>query len=69
MDMVRWIGIYFDCKVSFSHHVKVKLMAAARSFNTLRSLVCHETGLSPSAMHTLYQAYVISRSDFGSEIW
>jgi hypothetical protein len=68
-DVVRWIGIYFDRKLSFSHHVKVKLMAAARSLNVLRSLICHETGLSPSATCTLYQAYVISRSDFGSEIW
>jgi hypothetical protein len=68
-DMVRWIGIYFDCKLSFSHHVKVKLMATTRSLNALRSLVRHETGLSHSATHTLYQACVISRSDFGSEIW
>jgi hypothetical protein len=68
-DMVRWIGIYFDRKLSFSHHVKVKLTATARSLNALRSLVRHETGLSPSATRTLYQACVISRSDFGSEIW
>jgi hypothetical protein len=34
-DVVRWIGIYFDRKLSFSHHVKVKLTAAARSLNAL----------------------------------
>jgi hypothetical protein len=68
-DMVRWIGIYFDRKLSFSHHVKVKLMAAARSLNALRSLICYETGVSPLATRTLYQACVISRSDFGSKIW
>jgi hypothetical protein len=68
-DMVQWIGIYFDHKLSFSHYVKVKLIAAARSLNALRSLIYHETGLSPSVTHTLYQACVICRSDFGSEIW
>jgi hypothetical protein len=34
-DMVRWIGIYFNRKLSFFHHVKVKLMAAARFLNAL----------------------------------
>jgi hypothetical protein len=35
MDVVQWIGIYFDRKLSFSHHVKVKLTAAARYLNAL----------------------------------
>jgi hypothetical protein len=68
-DVVRWIGIQFDRKLSFSHHVKVKLTAASRSFNALYSLVRHETGLSPSTTHSLYRACILSRSDFGAEIW
>jgi hypothetical protein len=68
-DVVRWIGIQFDCKLSFSHHVKLKLTAASRSFNALCSLVRHETGLSPSTTRSLYRACVLSRSDFGAEIW
>jgi hypothetical protein len=68
-DIVRWIGIYFDRKLTFTHHVKLKLTAASRSFNALCSLVRHETGLSPSATRSLFHACVISRSDFGAEIW
>jgi hypothetical protein len=68
-DVVRWIGIQFDRKLSFSHHVKLKLMAASRSFNALCSLFRHETGLSPSTTRSLYRACVLSRSDFGAEIW
>jgi hypothetical protein len=68
-DVVRWIGIFFDRKLSFKHHVQVRLTATSRSFNTLHSLVRHETGLSPSATRTLYRACILSRSDFGAEIW
>jgi hypothetical protein len=68
-DTVQWIGIHFDRKLSFTHHVQIRLTATARSFNALRSLVRHEIGLSPSATRTLYRACVLSRSDFGAEIW
>jgi hypothetical protein len=68
-DIVRWIGIQFDRKLSFSHHVKLKLTAASRCFNTLCSLVRHETSLSPSTTCSLYRAGILPRSDFGAEIW
>jgi hypothetical protein len=68
-DIVRWIGIFFDRKLTFSYHVKTKLTAASRSLNAICSLVRHETGLSPSATRSLYLACVTSRSDFGAEIW
>jgi hypothetical protein len=68
-DVVQWIGIFFDRKLTFKYHVTTKVMAAMCTFNALRSLVRHETGLSPSAMRLIYQACVTSRSDFGAEIW
>jgi hypothetical protein len=68
-DIVRWIGIQFDHKLSFSHHVKLKLIATSRSFNALCSLVRHETSLSPSTTCSLYCACILSRSNFGAEIW
>jgi hypothetical protein len=34
-DRVRWIGIHFDRKLSFSYHVHIRLTAAGRSFNAL----------------------------------
>jgi hypothetical protein len=68
-DVVQWIGVLFDRKLSFTYHVRTKMIAASRAFNALCSLVRYETGLSPSATHQLYQACVISRSDFDAEIW
>jgi hypothetical protein len=47
-DVVQWIGIFFDRKLTFKYHVTTKVAVATRTFNALRSLVQHETGLSPS---------------------
>jgi hypothetical protein len=66
---MRWIGIFFDRKLSFNYYVCTRIAVANRAFNALYSLTHYETGLSPPAMHQLYQACVTSRSDFGAEIW
>jgi hypothetical protein len=68
-DIVRWIGILINRKLHFTHHVNAKLIAESRSFNALCSLVKHEIGLPPSATRSLYRGCVLSRSDFGAEIW
>jgi hypothetical protein len=68
-DIIHWIGILFDCKLQFTHHINAKLISTSRSFNALCSLVKHETGLSPSTTCSLYCTYVLSRSDFHAEIW
>jgi hypothetical protein len=68
-DVVRWIGIFFDRKLSFNHDVCTKLASARRTFVAMSTLVRHETGLSPSATRQLYQACVIPRSDYRAEIW
>jgi hypothetical protein len=58
MDVVQWIGVYFDRKPTFNYHVHIRVVAAARAFNALRSLVRYETGLSPTATRLIYQAYL-----------
>jgi hypothetical protein len=68
-DILRCIGIQFQCKLSLSHHVKLKLTATSRSFNALCSLVRHETSLSASAICSLYCICILSRSDFSTVIW
>jgi hypothetical protein len=67
--MVLWIGIFFNRKLIFKYHVTTKVIVAMSTFNALHSLMRHETGLSPSTMQLIYQAYITSRSDFGAQIW
>jgi hypothetical protein len=38
-DIIWWIGIFFDHKLTVSYYVKTKLKAASRSLNALCSLV------------------------------
>jgi hypothetical protein len=67
-DIVCWIGILFDCKLQFTLYINTKLISASRSFNGLCSLVKYDTSLSPSVTCLLYHAYVLSRSNFSTEI-
>jgi hypothetical protein len=38
-DVVQWIGIFFDRKLTFKYHVTTKVMVAMHAFDVLRSLV------------------------------
>ncbi|HKT21437.1 MAG TPA: hypothetical protein VJR06_02265, partial [Nitrososphaerales archaeon] len=68
-DVVRWIGIWFDRKMSFRHHVNLKAAAASRALGALSRLANTEAGLSPKAVRQLYITCIIPVSDFGAEVW
>src|SRR3977135_4401519 len=68
-DMVRWIGIWFDRKINFKHHVKLKAASGKRALGALKSLANTESGFTPSAVRQLYNACVIPVCDFGAEVW
>jgi hypothetical protein len=57
-DVVRWIGVFFDRKLSFNHHVHTKLASARRTFAAVSSLVRHERGLSPQP-HANFTTHVL----------
>ena len=68
-DMVRWIGIWFDRKINFKHHVMLKAASGKRALGALKSLANTESGLTPSAVRQLYNACVVPVCDFGAEVW
>lgn len=68
-DTLRWLGIWFDRKLSFKHHVKTKAASAMRAFLALARLGNTERGLSQTALRQLYQTCVTTISDFGAEVW
>jgi hypothetical protein len=67
-EVVRWIGVWFDRKLTFSHHVKMKEASGKRAIGALARLANTEAGLSPQAMRQLYMACVVPVCDFGAEI-
>ena len=68
-NAVRWIGVWFDRKLSFKQHVQKKTASAARALGALSRLSNTEDGLSPAAVRQLYISCVIPVGDFGVEVW
>ena len=67
--LVRWLGIWFDCKLSFKQHVEKRINLATASFFGLQRLGSLQKGLSFKALRQLYIACVTSMADFGVPIW
>jgi hypothetical protein len=49
-DGVRWIGIWFDRKIDFKHHIILMATCGKRALGAFKSLANTESGLTPSAV-------------------
>ena len=67
--LVRWLGIWFDSKLSFKQHVEKKINSATAAFFGLQRLGSLQKGLSFRALRQLYIACVTSIADFGAPLW
>lgn len=68
-ECLRWLGVWFDRKLSFNHHVQHKATASRRALSALQGLANTEEGLSQTAVRQLYISTVCSVADYGSEVW
>ena len=68
-QLVRWLGIWFDSKLSFKEHINIRISQAKSAFLRLARLANTERGLSPTAIRQLYLACITSLSDFSSPTW
>ena len=68
-DVQRWLGFWFDRKLSWKHHIQTRTASAMRVFMALSRLGNTERGLSQSALRQLYQSYITTVADFGVEVW
>jgi ribonuclease HI len=66
---VRWLGIWFDRKLSFKEHVDRKVTNAERVLHLIARLTTSEWGLSAVAMRRLYMACITPISDYGALVW
>ena len=67
--LVRWLGIWFDPKLSFKQHVEKKINSATATFFGLQRLGSLQKGLSFKALRHLYVTCVTSIADFGVPLW
>jgi ribonuclease HI len=68
-EEVKWLGIWFDRKLSFKTHVEKRIAAASRMFHSISRLANTERGLSFQAMRKLYIACIVSVADYGVPVW
>ena len=68
-ECIRWLGIWFDRKLSFNTYIKQKKTLMLRAFNAIQNLSNTERGLIRGAMRQLCMSTVLSVSDYGSELW
>ena len=68
-NMIKWLGVWIDRKLTFKTHVEKRLASATRVFHSINRLQNSEWGLAPMATRQLYQSCITAISDYGSEIW
>lgn len=66
---IRWLGIWFDNRLTFREHIQHRTTQAKQAFYRLMRLANSERGLSPLAVRQVYLACVASIADFGSEVY
>ena len=68
--VVRWLGIWFDSKLTFKPHIEKRLNAANAAYYGLQRL-CSTThkGMSFRAIRQLYIACITTVADYGIQLW
>ena len=67
-EVVKWLEIWFDKKLSFKIHVENRIASANKMFYAIKRLANTEKGLSFQAMRKLYIACITSIADYGVPI-
>ena len=63
-NLIRWLEVWLDSKLSFKEHVEIKISAATRIFHQIARLSNTERDLSFQAMRQLYIACITSVADY-----
>ena len=66
---VRWLGIWFDNHLTFTHHIKTRAAQALSSFHRMERLANLNSGLTARSLRQIYKACVTTVADYGSPIW
>jgi ribonuclease HI len=66
---LRWLGVFFDRKLTFKHHVDYWSTKAARIANGIRTLGTLANGPSPKLMTQAIKACVLPIAYYAAEAW
>jgi ribonuclease HI len=68
-DPLRWLGVYFDRKLTFKPHVRILAAKALVVGNALRSLGKTTRGVPPIFLQRAVKACVLTKGYFAAETW
>src|SRR5436190_7595350 len=68
-DLVKWLGIWLDSKLTFKQYVEKKTTQVLKILNQIERLSNTERGLSFQVMRQLYIACISSIADYGVPVW
>ena len=67
--VVKWLGVHFDRKLYFHHHVKLAAARGDNAVNSLKMLANTVRGLSHTLLRRLYLACVILKILYACPAW
>jgi hypothetical protein len=67
--VIRWLGIFFNRKLTFKNHVQTMAARARSTTAGLRILANTTQGLSIANARILYKTVVLPVLTFGAEVW
>jgi ribonuclease HI len=68
-DPLRWLGVYFDRKLTFKPHARILAAKALTVSNALRSLGNTTRGVSSLCLQRAVKACVLKKGYFAAETW
>ncbi|KAG2739738.1 hypothetical protein P692DRAFT_20662474, partial [Suillus brevipes Sb2] len=66
---MRWLGVFFDRKLSFKKHIEIMATRALSTIAGLRLLANSFWGLSVLNARLLYKTVVLPVLTFASPVW
>ncbi len=67
--LVRWLGIWFDSKLTFKGHVEKRINSATSAFFGLQRLTNTQQELDCRSIRRLYIACITTIADYGVQVW
>jgi len=69
VNEVKFLGLYFDNKLSFLLHIKYLKTKCLQAMNLFKIIAHHTWGADQSTLLTLYRTLVRSKLDYGAIVY
>ncbi|KAJ3968691.1 hypothetical protein EV361DRAFT_779654, partial [Lentinula raphanica] len=68
-QIVKWLGVYLDRKLTFNHHVKTLAGNAGKALGALTMLANTVKGMSQYHLRLMYKSCVVPVMTYASPVW